>query len=104
MLRHRYETNTHSGLQVQPSSDLSWGIVSTRDATSRFHFDTAGLATASVILNGQKYWVVSREPGDGLSEGCDVGRARTVFVNHESHIIREDERFEGLLLSQGTTL
>lgn len=102
MQREQYKKNTHHDLQ--PSSDLNWAIVSTQDATSRFHYDTGGLATASIVLSGQKYWVVSRDPGDGLSEGCDAGRTRTRFIQHNSSTIYDDERFEGLLLSQGTTL
>lgn len=42
----------------RPASDLSWAIATTGDVTSRVHVDTAGLATASVMLRGTKLWCI----------------------------------------------
>lgn len=44
---------------------LSWAIVSSEGVVSRIHFDTGGLATATMVLEGGKYWVLG-EPIDGV--------------------------------------
>ena len=99
---YRYDTNTHHGLQ--PLSDLSWSIASSKHATSRFHIDTAGLATGSIILTGKKYWVVARDPLFGQPDSNGEGRFRRAHAERASLHIGDEERFEGMLLSEGTVL
>lgn len=83
---------------------MAWAIVSSEHASSRFHVDTGGLATASMILTGAKYWVVSRDLGDNMTDSGDAPKWRNFYGQQSDTEIGEEERFEGVVLGKGTTL
>src|ERR1700735_2178998 len=42
-----------------PADDMSWGTVSTRDATTWVHIDDLGMGTGIKMVTGCKLWVIA---------------------------------------------
>lgn len=61
--------------EPRPSGHLRWSIATAPDVSSRIHIDTAGLCTASVILNpeGAKWWAIGAETNELRTANSLVG-------------------------------
>lgn len=78
---------------------LSWAIVSSAEVVSRIHYDTGGLATGSMILEGEKYWVLG-EPERG-ERPTDSTYNHTYF---RDDYVDPSLRWEGLSLRKNDVL
>lgn len=78
---------------------LSWAIVSSAGVVSRIHFDTGGLATASMILEGEKYWVIGEPERGGRLVDSTVN-----FANFRDDHVSSHYRWEGISLRKGDIL
>jgi hypothetical protein len=46
------------------NSQMEWSIIGSRNVVSPFHIDAEGFATALVVLEGSKYWVLATRYGE----------------------------------------
>jgi hypothetical protein len=53
------QTRGKAGFQKEtyPIDAMTWGTVSTKNATTWIHMDDEGFATTTQLLTGKKYWV-----------------------------------------------
>jgi len=87
-----------------PVDTLNWVMASHAHAVSWLHQDTNGLGTKADILNGSKYWIVSRtKPGTAGTEG-DTSSPYCFQGWEPSGEPPEGMEFEGVLLLPGSVL
>ena len=88
--------------EPKPAAHQSWAIASSQDVVSRIHIDTCGLATASVVLTGKKFWVV----GDPLPVGSQRSSPDSVRAYEKFDSAEPDKflRWEGVTLRPGNVL
>lgn len=85
-----------------PVRHLLWSIISSADVVSRLHIDTGGLATASWILEGEKYWVVGEPLPDYLPEL--QRRSILPFTTFRDDYVDPGYRYEGVCLGKNDVL
>ena len=88
-----------TGHDDYPSRHLTWAIASNDGVVSRLHIDTSGLATASMIVHGRKWWVV----GQPKSEDTDPKRIK-LFKKWDDDVISADYQWEAICLDKGDVL
>ena len=85
-----------------PVNHTSWAIVSSEGVVSRIHLDTAGLATASFILTGSKYWAVA-EPCVDKQVELEITRT-DVWSSIRDEEVAPRSRWEAVTLTRGDVL
>lgn len=96
-------TGTEGIRKLPPPNDIvNWATVSSEDATSLAHMDTAGFGTATQLLTGEKYWVIFYRdpylaPDDTAGDFGSISFAPPISMlqNHE---------LAGYMAAEGVTL
>lgn len=85
-----------------PVRHFTWNIISSPGVVSRMHIDTGGLATASWVLEGEKYWVV----GEPLPEYRDLLQRRSImaFTSFRDNYVDPGYRYEAMSLRKNDVL
>lgn len=87
-----------------PNRHLTWAIVTSEGVVSRMHIDTGGLATASYILEGEKWWVV----GCGIPDVCRMDQSMPscteTFTTFNPDRVTPGYHWEGISLRKNDVL
>lgn len=98
-----FDNKTQDGNDTYvPNSHTSWAIASTPGVVSRLHTDTSGLATVSLPLTGEKFWVVGSPRPEYAAELGD-GNLR-LYAEFDDEKVDPRYRWEGVSLNQHTAL
>lgn len=86
-------------------SQMEWSIIGSKNTISPFHIDAEGFATALVVLEGSKYWIVATRFGED-EKMCAINSLgpgwHPHFINEGDNVDRF--RFEAVHLQKGDML
>jgi hypothetical protein len=87
---------------VYPTSEMRWGLASTRCARHWTHIDSDGLATFVDVINGEKIWILLKPYLDG--EPDPSGHIDVYLEDFNPAQVNPTWEAEAVLLTPGTRL